>query len=105
MTRSWWLQEPDAPFATLLGLIQMYCHPEAYDEAYDDLRELVQRPNPGEQWRRFKAELADAIRDPSHIPAGSLDRAAQFDDGSEEKFLARLWRDLYPDEPLPTAQP
>lgn len=101
MTRSWWLQEPDAPFATLLGIIQTHCHPEAYDEAYEDLQEVVKNPDRGPVWYRFKEELIEAIRDPNQIPPGSLRRAAQYDDGSPEKFLARLWHDLYPDEPLP----
>ena len=34
-------------------------------------------------------------------PEGALARATEYEDGSQEKFLARLWRDLYPDEPLP----
>lgn len=103
MTRSWWLQEPDTPFATLLSIVQGYCHPEAYDEAYEDLQKLVKSPTRGPVWYRFKEELIAAIRDPDQIPDGDLGKAAQYDDGSPEKFLARLWHDLYPDEPLPTA--
>lgn len=103
MTRRYWQYEPDAPFATLLGIIEAHCHPEAYDEAYEDLQKVVKRPDRGPVWYEFKDELREAIRDPNQIPAGALRTAAQYDDGSPEKFLARLWRDLYPDEPLPTA--
>jgi hypothetical protein len=49
--------------------------------------------------RVFKAELRDAIRDPSQLPGDELLQAVHFEDGSNEKFLRRLWRDLYGDEP------
>jgi hypothetical protein len=49
----------------------------------------------------FKDDLRRAIVDPSELPEWELYREVQFDDGSAEKFLRRLWRDLYPDEPVP----
>lgn len=101
MSDRFWQKNPDAPFALLLRVVETYCHPEAYDEAYDDLKQVVHMPERDPAFDRFKEQLIEAIHDPSRLPEGALFRAAQYDDGSAEKFLARLWRDLYPDEPLP----
>ncbi len=97
----WWRKNPDAPFAELLRAVEGHCHPEAYEEAYDDLIRIVRNPKGGEGARRFKEQLIAALRDPSAIPKDALFRAAEYSDGSDEKFLRRLWRDLYPDEPVP----
>lgn len=101
MSIPFWQENPDAPFATLLSVIAGACHPEAWDEAYEDLRRIAREHPDTERMTRFKSELETAIRDPSQIPRADLFDAAQYDDGSPEKFLARLWRDLYPNEPLP----
>lgn len=101
MEGRFWQYHPEAPFATLLSIIETYCHPEAYDEAYEDLQAVVARPTHKPVFDTFKIELREAIHDPGQLPEGALFRAAVYDDGSAEKFLARLWRDLYPDEPLP----
>jgi hypothetical protein len=52
--------------------------------------------------RVFKSELREALRDPSQLPDDELSESVQYDDGSSEVFLHRLWRDLYGDEPLDT---
>lgn len=98
--RYYWREDPDAPFAKFLAMIEYYCHPEASDN-YDDLINFVRNPALAEKTRPFKEGLAAAIIDPSQIPNGALFDAAQYDDGSAEKFLHRVWHDLYPDEPLP----
>jgi hypothetical protein len=97
-SKRFWQDNPDAPFATMLGIIESHCHPEAWDDAYDYLIELAHDPEPGERMLRFKEELRQAVRDPSQVPEGAVFRAASYDDGSAEKFLKRLWRDLYGDE-------
>jgi hypothetical protein len=94
----YWLDDPDAPFAALLRVVHTYCHPEAYDDAYDDLIEWATDPEVSDRFAAFKEQLREALRDPSRLPAGALSTAAQYDDGSDEKFLRRLWRDLYGDE-------
>jgi hypothetical protein len=53
-----------------------------------------------DEMRVFKAELRRALADPSLLPAGELDDAVEYNDGSDEKFLRRLWHDLYGDEPM-----
>ena len=42
----------------------------------------------------------EAIRDPGRLPGDELFRHVEYDDGSDEVFLRRLWRDLYGDEPV-----
>jgi hypothetical protein len=95
-----WRDNPDAPFAALLDTVEAYCHPEAYDEAYDD---LSARANRGRDSviQKFKDQLRAALLDPEALPKGALYKAAQYDDGSDMAFLRRLWQDLYPDEPVP----
>ena len=101
MRDRYWQDDKDAPFAALMDVIETYCHPEAYDEAYDDFKEVVHMPEHDSIFDRFKEQLIEAIRTPEQLPKGALFRAAPYADGSPEKFLARLWHDLYPDEPLP----
>jgi hypothetical protein len=48
--------------------------------------------------RVFKAELRQAIADPSQLPDDELSEAVEYSDGRDEKFLRRLWHDLYGDE-------
>jgi hypothetical protein len=45
------------------------------------------------------AELQEALADPEQLPDNELFKAVQYDDGSNEAFLRRLWRDLYGDQP------
>jgi hypothetical protein len=40
------------------------------------------------------------IAHPGQLPGDELFDHVHYDDGSDEKFLRRLWRDLYGDEPL-----
>ena len=66
---------------------------------YERLKRLSKRED-DQQMRVFKAELRQALTDPSQLPAGELDDAVEYDDGSDEKFLRRLWHDLYGNEPI-----
>ncbi|WP_300607846.1 hypothetical protein, partial [Trebonia sp.] len=52
------------------------------------------------EMRVFKAELRHAITHPDQLRDDELFSHVQYDDGSDEKFLRRLWRDLYGDEPV-----
>ena len=102
----YWKDDPDAPFAVLLETVNVYCHPENMD--WDGLRDLIAHPakyNAEEDVARFKRELREALEDPNRIPGNAthktLFRAAEYGDGTDERFLKRLWRELYPDEPVP----
>jgi hypothetical protein len=100
MSESFWRVDPEKPFGMLIVVAETYCHPEAYDEAYDDLRALVKRED-DQDIKAFKSELRKAILEPETAPRAELSRAVQYDDGSADAFLRRLWRDLYPAEPMP----
>lgn len=101
MTAPFWQEHPDAPFATLLSVVSGTCHPEAWEDAYEDLQRIARDHPDTPKMIRFKEELRTAIREPSRAPHAELAEAAEYDDGSAEKFLARLWHDLYPDERAP----
>jgi ABC-type oligopeptide transport system substrate-binding subunit len=95
----YWERHPDGPFATLIGVAATYCSPDAYDGAYEDLVSRARSPQPeDEEMQVFKAELQQALADPSQLPDGELDDAVEYNDESDETFLPRLWRDLYGDE-------
>jgi hypothetical protein len=51
--------------------------------------------------RVFKDELRQAIAHPDQVSGGELFSRVVYEDGSTEKFLRRLWRDLYGDGPVP----
>lgn len=99
MSQHYWRTNPDAPFVTLVRVAGTYCHPEADEEAYDSLKHLVKQDS--DEMRIFKHELRRALQRPDEVPVAILSQEVQYDDGSAEKFLRRLWRDLYPDEANP----
>src|SRR2546423_332504 len=99
----YWREDKNAPFAILLGTIEAHCHPEAYDEAYEDLIQRARHPEGDAGINDFKEQLRTALQDTSKLPEDALFTAAQYSDGSDDRFLSRLWRDLYPNEPLPAS--
>ena len=64
------------------------------------LQERAEDDDSDLEMRVFKAELRQAITHPGQLPDDELFNHVQYDDGSDEKFLRRLWRDLYGDEPV-----
>ena len=101
MNEAYWAKNPHGPFATLIAVAATYCHPEAYDGAYTGLIDRARSPEPDdEEMRVFKSELVEALTDPQRLPDDELFKAVDYGDGSDERFLWRLWRDLYGDEPV-----
>jgi len=96
MASFYWERNPDGPFATLIAVATTYLDPENYD--LDSLRELAKREG-DEKMQLFKSELREALRDPSQLPGDELWESVEYNDGSDEAFLHRLWRELYGDEP------
>lgn len=96
MEQPYWIRHPGGPFTTLITVATTYLHPEAND--LESLQELAERDDRPEM-RAFKAELRQAITHPDQVPRDELSSHVQYDDGSPEAFLRRLWRDLYGDEP------
>jgi len=100
VNQAYWARNPQGPFATLIGVAATYCHPEAYDGAYEDLTARARSAAPDdEEIRVFRTELQEALAHPEQLPDNELFKAVQYDDGSNEAFLRRLWRDLYGDQP------
>lgn len=100
----YWRQDKNAPFAFFLSIVDTYLHPESgYD--VDDLADWLRHTDPPEDALRFKDEfrrLRSGALD--QLPKGALGTAAEFDDGSDEAFLRRLWHELYGDEPVQPGQ-
>jgi len=91
----YWERHPNGPFATLIEVATTYLDPENYD--LEELK-IVARREDDEEMRVFKLQLREAVKDPSQLPGEELVRAVQYEDGSDEAFLRRLWHDLYGDE-------
>ena len=97
-------RHPCGPFGTLIGVAATYCSPDADPGDYERLKRLAARKD-DQQMRVFKAELRQALADPGQLPRGELDTAAEYSDENDQKFLRRLWRDLYGGEPVPDSDP
>lgn len=102
MNKRYWRENLDAPFATLLGVLDTYCHPEAHDEAHDELVNLARNPEPTDEMIRFKGELRQVLSgDSEELPPDAISLAAEYSDRNDKAYLRRLWSELYPDEPIP----
>jgi hypothetical protein len=98
MNQPYWIRHPDGPFVTLIAVATTYLHPEA--DELELLQERAKDDDDDPEMRVFKAELRQAITHPDQVPRAELSTHVQYDDGSPEAFLRRLWRDLYGDEPV-----
>jgi hypothetical protein len=103
MDQPYWIRHPDGPFVTLIAVATTYLHPEA--DELELLRERAKDDDSDPEIRVFKTELRQAIAHPDQLPGDELFRHVQYDDGSDEKFLRRLWRELYGDEPVTAPGP
>lgn len=98
MNQPYWTWHPDRPFTTLIAVAAAYLHPEAGE--LELLQERATDDGDDPEMRVFKAELRQAITHPGQVPRAELSSHVQYNDGSPETFLWRLWRDLYGDEPV-----
>ena len=103
MDQPYWIRHPDGPFVTLIAVATTYLHPEA--DELELLQERAKDDDSDPEMRVFKAELRQAITHPGQLPGDELYSHVQYDDGSDEKFLRRLWLDLYGDEPVTVTGP
>jgi hypothetical protein len=96
----YWQKDKDAPFAFFVGIINAYCHPETGADE-QDLADWVHKPEPSAEAIRFKEEFRLLLSgELNKLPKYALGTAAEYEDGSDEAFLQRLWHELYGDEPV-----
>jgi hypothetical protein len=106
-TRRYWLKDKEAPFATLLSVLSSYYHPEIRHENYEKLiRRALRDPEDDAKMATFKKELTKILRGHREgLPADAIALAAADDDwDTDEEFLAWLWHELSPNEPVPTPE-
>jgi hypothetical protein len=100
-----WQRDPNSPFAFFLRIVDTYLHPESTHDV-DDLAWWTKHADPPEKAIRFKDELRRLLTgDLDKLPESSLSTAAEYEDGSDEAFLRRLWHELYGDEPIRASKP
>lgn len=105
-TEMYWLKDRAVPFATFLSVIQTYYHPEVRNQHYSWLVERAREAGSEDvEMVTFKNELTQLLKGRREgLRPGAIDVAAAYDDwDTDEEFLAWLWRDLYPTEPVPTS--
>ncbi|PRX97272.1 hypothetical protein [Allonocardiopsis opalescens] len=109
-TLDYWRDDPDAPFAELLAVLETFYHPELNEaNGPEALSRLVHRvesegfTSAHHDVPRFLAELRTALSDPGRLPDGQLCKATYYDEEPDDAaFLERVWRDIYPGRPLPS---
>jgi hypothetical protein len=84
--------DPRAPGATFPVQAVILDDVDEFRGGADDPDQLEQRAISGWDQRPFRSF--------AQLPAGELDHAVEYNDGSDEKFLRRPWHDLYGDEPI-----
>lgn len=99
----YWLKDRSAPFATFLGIIQTYYHPEVRNESFDELVQLTRSGSDDPQLLTFKAELIRLLKgDREGLHPAALTTATEYEEwDTDDEFLTWLWHELYPDEPVP----
>jgi hypothetical protein len=96
--RSW--RDPNTPFAFFLRIVDTYLHPESGHDV-DDLVWWTKNADPPQKAIRFKDDFRLLLSgELNKLPNYALFTAAEFDDGTDEAFLRRLWHELYGDEPV-----
>jgi len=94
MGPSYWVRNPDGPFAILAMVIMRYASPAASQEDRTKL-ELMASGEHLKSMRVLRAELHAVLRDRGRLPDDELFRSAEFSEAS----LRSLWSGLYGDEP------
>lgn len=101
----YWLTDKDVPFATFLNVVQAHYHPEVRNDNYELLVRWARDAGPDDvRMATFKSELTQLLEDHREgLRPGAIDVAAAYDDwDTDDEFLAWLWHELFPNEPVPT---
>lgn len=96
--RFWYEGDTSAhEFGWLYRLLEGFLHPEVND--FDALYEFVRSDDPAAGL--FRQQLQEAMQNFDEEIEYHLDYITAYDDGSGDRYLRRVWRDLYPGEPVP----
>lgn len=101
----YWLKDKGAPFATFLGVIGAYYHPEIRSYKFPQLVQRAQEDRPDDtQMATFKAEFVRLLEgDREGLHPEALDAATEYDEwDTDDEFLNWLWHELYPNERPPS---
>jgi hypothetical protein len=102
----YWRRDKSAPFATLLSMLETYYHPESRNDNYSALIERARESRPDDaKMATFRRELIEVLRGHREgLPPEAIGLAAADDEwDTDEEFLAWLWHELYPGEPVPSS--
>jgi hypothetical protein len=100
----YWLDDKSAPFATFLTCLQSYYHPEVRNDNFAVFAEYARRNPPGDAVMvTFKQELVRLLQgDREGLHPAAIGVASEYDDfDTDDEFLAWLWQELYPEDPVP----
>ncbi|GAA1590585.1 hypothetical protein [Kribbella karoonensis] len=101
----YWLDDQSVPFGTLLRYLEKYYSAEVHYDNFDFLIQRARLADPSDEgMATFKNEVARVLRgDREGLHPQAIRTAAEYDDwADDEEFLAWLWHELYPDEPVPS---
>jgi hypothetical protein len=101
----YWLKRRDAPFATFLAVVQTHLHSETSPDNFAALKRRAQADRVDDaELRTFMQELSRLLKgDREDLPSGAISLAADGDAwNTDDELLMWLWRELYPNEPVPT---
>ncbi|GAA1590594.1 hypothetical protein [Kribbella karoonensis] len=98
----YWLADKDAPYATVLNLLEAYFHPEIRDDNFQDLVLRARSADPEDiELATLKRELIRLLQgDRDGLHPKALATAAAYDQRSDDEFLQWLWHEVYPSEPV-----
>ncbi|QNE18141.1 hypothetical protein F1D05_09875 [Kribbella qitaiheensis] len=102
----YWLDDKSVPFGTFLRYMEKYYHPEIRNDNYDALVARARLSDPGDVGlATFKSELGSLLKgNREGIHRLAIVTAAGYDDwDTDDEFLAWLWYELFPSEPVPTS--
>ncbi|WP_427885369.1 hypothetical protein ACQHIV_24230 [Kribbella sp. GL6] len=104
----YWLRDSGGPYATFLAVVDTYYHPEVRNENFDALVHRARANRPDDtQMMTFKTEFVQLLEsDRQGLHPDAISTAAQYDEWDDDgEFLAWLWHELYPSEPVPGTSP
>lgn len=99
-----WVRDRDKPYGTLISYAKTYIHPDDYYDGLDTLKRQVSRPIEKQNidTKTFVKELREVLeKRATGFPEGMFFRITGHDEDTDLEFLRTLWRELFPETPVP----